>query len=282
MKKHTTDFSFFQEELSKHSTEIAIDIFESLTNKYPDDYAHLDDSELDKRKALLENLVYTVSLNLTETEEDASKIAVKWGEKIGEETIQANQPLSHYLQKLNVYKDGIWAFLENRSVEQKDSTDLFSLIRKIDFLFNEIVYGFSTAFTKNEKQQLAAYEEKYLKLSTPIVPIRDDIAIIPIIGEIDEKRARVLIDETLHEASKLDIEWLIIDLSGVYNVDDLFVSHLQKLLESIKILGITPILTGLRPDLSIRATHKGMNAAKGNEVLTKPNLKVAMDLLTNE
>jgi rsbT co-antagonist protein RsbR len=42
--------------------------------------------------------------------------------------------------------------------------------------------------------------------------------VLPTLGEIDEKRANFLIEQSLFRASKLKLNTLIVDFSGVYKV----------------------------------------------------------------
>ncbi|QHE53894.1 STAS domain-containing protein [Pontibacillus sp. HMF3514] len=272
-------FLFFQEKMLTHSSEIAHDIISLLEERYPEDYRGLADEDKNTRIQIINELVQTIANNLVHRE-NTPTITKNWGEYIGEEAIKKNLHLPTYLQKISIYKEVIWTFIEEKFKEyDQSSSGMIQVVMQVDYLFNHIIHGFSLAFSKDEKRRMDDYEEKYLKLSTPIVPVKDNVAILPIIGEIDEKRANVLIEETLNEVNQLNIDWIVIDLLGVYNVDDLFMNHLQKLLESIIILGITPILTGIRPEFSMRATQMGLNIIQSKEVLTKPNLKQAIEML---
>ncbi|KGX83557.1 STAS domain-containing protein [Pontibacillus marinus] len=272
-------FLFFQEKLLTHSSEIAQDILSLLQERYPEDYKGIADEDKKNRIQILNELVQTIANNLVHKDNTAA-VTKNWGEYIGEEAIKKHFQLSTYLHKMSVYKEVIWTFIDqNYQDHDNSSSGMIEIFMQVDHLFNHIIHGFSLAFSKDEQRRMNDYEEKYLKLSTPIVPVKDNVAILPIIGEIDEKRANVLIEETLNEVNQLNIDWIVIDLSGVYNVDDLFMNHLQKLLESIIILGITPILTGIRPEFSMRARQMGLNIIQSKEVITKPNLKQAIEML---
>lgn len=271
--------SFFQKQLKTNSTTISHEILYVLYDRYPNDYNHLQEAEKETRENIIDELVTTLANLLDQDSSHSEEVAKDLGKKLGYEVLSRGIQLSVYLNKISVYKEVLWRFIDRQAQKQPNmSSKIVQIITIIDQLFNHVVHGFSLAYAEDEQRRLNDYEEKYLKLSTPIVPITDNVAILPIIGEIDEKRASVLIDETLQESNKLDIDWLVIDLSGVYHVDDLFVNHLQKLLESINILGISPILTGLRPDLSMRAIQNGIFLGQEEEVIIKPNLKVAIEM----
>lgn len=275
-------FSFFQKQLQLQAKDIAHEIMHLLQERYPEDYQGLESSDHQERIQILTELVQTIANNL-DPQENTPEITKNWGEYIGEQALKKHLSLSTYLHKMSIYKEVLWTFIEQYSRERTESTPkIIQVFMQIDNIFNHIIHGFSLAFTKEEQRKMNDYEEKYLKLSTPIVPVMDHVAILPIIGEIDEKRANVLIEETLNEVNQMDIDWIVIDLLGVYNVDDLFVNHFQKLLESTIILGVTPILTGIRPEFSMRITQMGLTILQSSEVITKPNLKQAIDMLQKQ
>ncbi|RZT21756.1 MULTISPECIES: GAF domain-containing protein [Fictibacillus] len=89
-------------------------------------------------------------------------------------------------------------------------------------------------------------------LSVPIVPLTKGIAILPIIGHISEYRADIIIQNTLNSSMDLDLEYMIIDLSGISQINNSVSSYLLNIVKLLKLIGVTPILTGFRPDLAIR------------------------------
>ncbi|GGD01092.1 STAS domain-containing protein [Pontibacillus salipaludis] len=279
---HRHHYSFFQAQLQAHSSLIASDILDLLEKHYPKEYSGLEAKDREQLISFLNKLVGMIGENVVEKGNSIQR-ATDLGESMGEAVSKREGVLSDYIEKLSLYKEAIWTFVENQTRGRNESfKQLMEIVNRIDTLFNYIVHGFTMAFSKADQRKVNDYEEKYLKLSTPIVPIMDHVAILPIIGEIDEKRANVIIEETLREANELDIDWLVIDLSGVYQVDDLFMSHLEKLLTSLEILGLKPILTGMRPDLSMRAVQMGLVSKTKEDVITKATLKQAVAMLYHQ
>lgn len=87
-------------------------------------------------------------------------------------------------------------------------------------------------------------------ISAPIVPVSNGVSILPLIGSIDASRAAQLAEDIPAKIQKFNIEYLIIDFSGIYNIDSLVAEYLFQITKTISLLGIKPILTGLRPDLA--------------------------------
>lgn len=86
------------------------------------------------------------------------------------------------------------------------------------------------------------------RLSAPLVVLTEGIAILPIIGNINENRAEYIINSTLTQSTTQYITNIIIDLSGMHNIDTLVSHFLFKLISTLKLLGITPIIIGIKPD----------------------------------
>ena len=93
------------------------------------------------------------------------------------------------------------------------------------------------------------------ELSFPIVPIVEGISVLPLIGAIDRNRAEQLLEDVPMQIKQSNLEYLIIDFSGIYNFDMVIVEHLLKLHNVTKLLGVQTIVTGIRPDLARVSTQ---------------------------
>lgn len=93
------------------------------------------------------------------------------------------------------------------------------------------------------------------ELSATVVPILNEIAVLPLVGKIDEEKARLLLEIVPEKVQNQNISRLIIDFSGVYTLDNVVIDNLFKINNVLSLLGVRPIITGLRPELSISATN---------------------------
>ena len=116
------------------------------------------------------------------------------------------------------------------------------------------------------------YKEMH-DLSVPIVPIAEGIAIVPIIGNVDTERVELILNRTLGESQRSSLSYLILDLSGVVKIDGTLSAKLVKIINSLKLLGVTAILTGIRPDLAIHAVDQ---QADFKNVIIQPSLQNAL------
>lgn len=124
--------------------------------------------------------------------------------------------------------------------------------------------------------ELEKANEQIQSLSSPLVPVTKGVAILPIIGEITAPRAQSIIDHIIVKCEKEDMEYLIIDVSGVSQINTEVGGYLLKLVNLLKIIGITPVITGFQPFMALKVPHFAA-ALKG--VLIEANLEAALKKL---
>lgn len=90
-------------------------------------------------------------------------------------------------------------------------------------------------------------------LSSPIVPINKNISALPLIGTITQTRLDQLIERMSIYLSKTKIDYLILDLSGLLKVDPTIADSFLKLNDLTQLIGTQLIITGIRPDLALKA-----------------------------
>lgn len=97
--------------------------------------------------------------------------------------------------------------------------------------------------------------QQVLSLSAPIVPVCKGIAILPIIGKVELDRADVIAKVAIEESQRLKLEHLVIDLSGIGDIDGSEGSTLLDIVKTLDLLGVNTIFTGIRPELAVRAVE---------------------------
>lgn len=104
---------------------------------------------------------------------------------------------------------------------------------------------------KKQKEMIKQINE----LSATVVPILNEIAVLPLVGKFDEEKAQLLLEIVPVKVQKQDISYLIIDFSGIYTLDSVVIDNLFRINSVLSLLGVRPIITGLRPELSMAATN---------------------------
>jgi PAS domain S-box-containing protein len=93
-------------------------------------------------------------------------------------------------------------------------------------------------------------EEAILALSTPVLPVRDRLLILPIIGIIDSQRALQLTEQLLNAIRTYRAKAVVMDITGVPVVDSRVANHLLQTVEAARLMGATVIVTGISPEIS--------------------------------
>lgn len=93
------------------------------------------------------------------------------------------------------------------------------------------------------------------EIAAPIVPVFDGIAILPLVGSVDGDRANQLLDIISQKVQGQELNCLIIDVSGIYNIDNVVAEFLYKINSIMRLLGIVLIFTGIRPELAQKAVE---------------------------
>jgi PAS domain S-box-containing protein len=96
------------------------------------------------------------------------------------------------------------------------------------------------------EQVMRAQEELLAELSTPLIPLSNEIVLMPIIGAVDSKRARRMIDALLRGLEETRSPVAIIDITGVAVVDEHVANTLLQSAQAARLLGTQVILTGIR------------------------------------
>jgi anti-anti-sigma factor len=101
------------------------------------------------------------------------------------------------------------------------------------------------------QEEIIRVQEATLRaLSTPLLPIAEGVVVMPLIGNIDSKRAQQVLETLLggivaHQASQV-----ILDVTGVPMVDALVADALVGAAKAVRLLGAQTILTGIQPAIA--------------------------------
>lgn len=184
----------------------------------------------------------------------------EWGHETGNYFLEQGMMLDQALAETHIYRKHIAKVLKSEAVHE--GMDLEMLLDVLEFfhsLLDHAAHSYSFAYINAYQKNLSDARKQFLELSSPVVPVNDEIAILPIVGDIEMDRAHHLLENTLIAASRLKVSTLIIDLSGVVKVDAVVAQQIIKLTESLKLVGIRGILTGIRPEIAQTITNLGVD-----------------------
>jgi rsbT co-antagonist protein RsbR len=124
-----------------------------------------------------------------------------------------------------------------------------------------------------QQQVIEAQRSALRELSTPLIPITDNVVIMPLIGTIDSGRAQQVMEALLEGVAQYQAELAIIDITGVSIVDTQVAQALVSAAQAVRLLGAQVMLTGIQPQIAQTLVHLGIDL---NAIQTRGNLQTGI------
>jgi predicted ATPase/GAF domain-containing protein/ABC-type transporter Mla MlaB component len=164
--------------------------------------------------------------------------------------------MTEHLQQMNEHLEEA-----NRSLEQKVTQRTAELSQanqqlQVELAERERVEAERAQLREEIIQMQAATLEE---LSTPLIPIADHIVVMPLIGKMDTQRADAVMSTLLEGVAARQSRVVIIDITGVPNVDTAVAGTLMDAAQAVRLLGSQIIITGIRPEVATTLVHLGVD-----------------------
>ncbi|UOQ86222.1 STAS domain-containing protein [Gracilibacillus salinarum] len=183
-----------------------------------------------------------------------------WGVEVSKRLLDLMLPLDIALEEIGNYRAAISEIIHQEAVDTEFTLEAYNrAIVNFNYIVDQAVKIVSSHYMQDYNDTIAKARYAVDELSIPLVKITEQIGIIPIIGEIDTHRADQLMKNALNQGNSNDLEYIIIDLSGVSAIDTMVAQQLFKVIESLELIGIHPLLSGIRPDIVQTMVSLGIN-----------------------
>jgi rsbT co-antagonist protein RsbR len=110
-----------------------------------------------------------------------------------------------------------------------------------------------------KEQVIDAQKAAIRELSTPLIPLSDNLIVMPLVGTLDSARAQQVMETLLQGVQNTDAEFVILDITGVSVVDTQVANVLIQAANAVRLLGAQVIITGIRPDVAQTLVYLGTN-----------------------
>ncbi len=196
---------------------------------------------------------------------------------------EANPIISAAMQ--TVYKEGIWC---GESINQRHDGCRFPVQSSIFELLNEhgkaqaiaIINRDMTTVKQTEnaqadlQQQIIANQQTALReLSTPLIPIANDVMMMPLIGMVDSQRAQQVLEVLLEGVARYQARMLILDITGMQVIDTQAAGAIIHAAHAVRLLGAQVILTGIGPEIAQTIVQQGIDLS---EIDTRGSLQAGI------
>jgi len=124
--------------------------------------------------------------------------------------------------------------------------------------------------TKLQEEIIRVQQDTLRQISTPLIPISDQVVVLPLIGSVDSVRAQQVLETLLEGVAFHRSEIAILDITGVPVVDVQVANALIRAAQAVKLLGALVVLTGIRPDVAQTLVGLGIDLS---EIVTRSTLQ---------
>jgi rsbT co-antagonist protein RsbR len=104
--------------------------------------------------------------------------------------------------------------------------------------------------SRMREELIEAQEFAIRELSTPLIPIAEGVVAMPLLGTIDEARARQIVDTLLAGVAQQRASIVILDVTGVQHVDQRTIGAIVQVSKAVRLLGAEVVLTGIQPQMA--------------------------------
>jgi rsbT co-antagonist protein RsbR len=156
-----------------------------------------------------------------------------------------------------------------RSLFEKYQRDFALLNRVLDAYepaANRIANTVAVSFVDERERVIRQQQDAIRELSTPVLPVRERLLILPIIGLLDGERARQLTVQLLSGIRTHRAKVVVIDITGAPDVDATVANHLVQTVDASRLMGASVIITGLSPMIAQTLVTIGVDLSKMNTI----------------
>lgn len=131
---------------------------------------------------------------------------------------------------------------------------------------NRIANTVTVSFVQERERVIRQQQEAIRELSTPVLQVREQLLILPIIGVLDSQRARQVTEQLLRAIRANRAKVVVIDITGVPAIDSTVANHLVQTVDASGLMGASVIITGLSSEIALTLVTIGLDLSKMNAV----------------
>ena len=239
-----------------NADSLALEIVEGVINRIK-----LNISEQEKEQAIFMYIDLMVFLgeSLIKDEDRVPDSLIAWSKKNAEAQVSSEKNISEivvrYPPTREIFSEIITRISLELHLSLEENAFILKRINKImDTSLNETIYAYerlSAEFREKTQREMA-------ELSAPLVPVKEGIAILPLIGNIDYYRTQYIMEHVVSKIAEKQIDHLIADFSGILTINIEIANNLHQIGSMLRLMGVEVISTGMRPELAQTIINSGI------------------------
>lgn len=203
-----------------------------------------------------------IAQSLLQDEQEMKSTLSEWTSHTASERADSRTTIDEVIKSNKIFRKTMWEFVRSYTRETEHNItveDVFQWEEKLNQSLDYTLESFTTQFMVLLFNRLSSQASLIKELSAPVITITQDVGLLPIIGDIDTERAKGLLESTLQQSVDSGINLLILDLSGVVMVDTMVAHQIFQLIDSLRLIGVRTILTGIRPEVAQTSVQLGLD-----------------------
>lgn len=191
----------------------------------------------------------------------AGEALEKWVEMVATARARQSVPLYEVIAQIRIFRKIYWSYVRKFFEEnvEANSKDALEWAETLNNSFDFIIERFAISHYEADQRILNSQREMIYELSSPVIPIKKGIGILPLVGDIDTHRAKIILETALDQSVKQQLDTLYIDLSAVAIIDTMVAQQIFQVMASLKIIGVESVLSGIRPEIAQTAITLGID-----------------------
>jgi rsbT co-antagonist protein RsbR len=193
--------------------------------------------------------------------------------KIGEfsqKMVHLGWNLGFIMDSLSEFGKILFVHMAEKATDQEQVEVGWELDRLLTPINKEVLNHYASSWQRTVSIQKIALQE----LSAPLIPIFDNITVMPLIGTIDTERAKNIMENLLQGVVKHRAQVVLIDITGVPVVDTMVAHHIIQASEAVRLVGAKCLIVGIRPEIAQTIVNLGINLS---QIITKNSLQKGIE-----
>lgn len=242
-------------DLARRYADAVIDSFYEHLLSFEETRAFFADEQVLRR---VKNMQKEYFLRLTQGSYDLAYTQNRL--KIGAIHEKIGLPVKSYLGMYNFYLRAVAKHIFEANREKPDrALSAFLSLMKLTFL--DIGLAIDT-YIHSRERTIRVQQEAIQELPTPVLPFREGLLILPIIGLIDSQRARQLTEQLLSSIRANRAKVVVMDITGVQSVDSRVANHMVQTVEAARLMGAGVIVAGVSPEIARTMVTLGIDLGR--------------------
>ncbi|SMQ85193.1 rsbT co-antagonist protein RsbR [Bacillus sp. OV166] len=187
-----------------------------------------------------------------------------------QKVVQLGWTLGFIMDSLSEFGKVVFFPMADKTSEKEQVEFILDYDKWISPINVAVFNQFAETWQRTVSLQKIALQE----LSAPLIPIFDNITIMPLVGTIDTERAKSIMENLLQGVVKHHAQVVLIDITGVPVVDTMVAHHIIQASEAVRLVGAKCLIVGIRPEIAQTIVNLGINLT---QVMTKNSLQKGIE-----